>query len=577
MISKSVASRDRRGGSRIAIGCVLLLASATAHAEPPVAPSQVTPSDFRPARNGSAGIDLPAAPGLIPPPNAANLAITLSGFVVEGGFPELADQTRAITDSVVGRRTTLADIYAAASALEGAYGAAGYALVRVVVPPQKLDPHGRLRIVVVDGYIESVDVKGVPERQRGVVAARLAPLVGQRHVKLTEIERRVLLASDVPGLGLKSTLAAGAASGGARLVVEGPDRLVTGLLGVDNNLPRALGSWEYSGAAQVNSPFGYGEQFYLSATTGYDLGRLVDGSNPIQIFGAGFIAPIGIDGLTINPEYTNAITRPAKAPGAPAVTGYFQRADLRASYPVIRTRRETLTLFGALEWDQEYMRPNGFPTDIYSDQYFVWRGKADSLTSLTGGAGVEAAGALSQGLGGRTGVNSAVPLSQQGASPYFTKFNADARWTQPLPEMFNLTLYGSGQTSFGKPLMVSEQLSLDGPGAVSGYPTGTFVVDEGAFGRAELGRTFSAPVYGKPLLIEPYVFGAAAIGFIDLPTAVQQGTLHVGSFGVGARTSFNPASVVSGTDLWVEVARYVSDVPGEREGWRGNLAFSVRF
>jgi hypothetical protein len=55
--------------------------------------------------------------------------------------------------------------------------------------------------------------------------------------------------------------------------------------------------------------------------------------------------------------------------------------------------------------------------------------------------------------------------------------------------------------------------------------------------------------------------------------------LRVGSAGLGARTSVNTTGIpfVSGADLAVELARYVSDVPGEREGWRGNLSFSVRF
>jgi len=555
-----------------------LLTNTMAVAAPAVAPSEVTPRELRPAASTSGGIALPAAPGLVPPSNAGALSITLTRVVVEGGFPDMAAETRAITDRVVGRRVTVADLYAAAGALESAYGGAGYALARVVVPPQKLDPHGAFRLVIVDGYVESIDVKGVPERQRGVVSARLAPLIGRRHVKLTEIERRVLLASDVPGLTLKSTLSSGAATGGTTLVVQGTEGWLTGASGIDNDLPRSLQNWESTRSLQINSPFGYGEQFYFTATTGYDVLKLFDGTIPIQIFGGGFVMPIGADGLTINPEYVNAITRPAPATGVPATTGYYQRADLRASYPLIRTRRETLTLSGALEWDQEYMRPSGFPADLYDDDYYVWRGRADSLTSLNGGAGVSASGWLSQGLGGRTGVGSPTPLSQQGASPYFTKFNITARYTQPLPSMFSLMLYGAGQTSFGKPLMIAEQMSLDGPIAVSGYPTGTFVVDEGALARAELGRTFLFPVYGTQLPVEPYAFGAGAVGAIDMATAVQQATLHVGSVGLGARASVNTNWwLVSGADLGVEVARYFSDVPGERQGWRGNLSFSVRF
>jgi hemolysin activation/secretion protein len=163
-----------------------------------VSPAQVTPRDLRPAASSSGTIALPGAAGLQAPPNAASLSITLGQVIVEGDFPELQSQSATLTDRLRGKRITVADIYAVANAIEQAYAAAGYILVRVVVPPQKLDKGGALRLVIVDGFVEGVDVKGVAESQRSVVAARMASLIGRRHVTLDEIERRLLLASDVP-------------------------------------------------------------------------------------------------------------------------------------------------------------------------------------------------------------------------------------------------------------------------------------------------------------------------------------------------------------------------------------------
>jgi len=559
-----------------AAALTLIFTAASASAQL-VAPSQVTPAELRPAPASSASIALPAAPGLIAPPGAANLSIQLGAVVVEGGFDDLKAQSDSITNGVVGRKVTVAQVYDAASALEAAYGAAGYTLVRVVVPPQKLDPHGALKLIVVDGYVESVDVAGVPERQRALVAARMAPLIGRRRVKLQEIERRVLLASDVPGLALRSTLTPGLQSGGAKLVLEGTDKLVSGSVGIDNNLPKSLGFWEYVVGLQLNDAFGQGEQIYFTETSGDNLDEWLGGRTPVQIVGGGFTLPIGLDGLVINPEYTNAQTRPQAPPDVPASQGYFQRADLRASYPLIRTRAETLTVSSTLEWDQEYLVAKGFGVDLYDDDYFVARGKVDSLTSLSGGAAVQATGELSQGLDGRAGSNSLVPLSQQGASPEFTKLAGTARWTQPLAQAFSVAIVGEGQTSFGRPLMISEQFALDGPSAVSGFPTGEFMVDEGALARAELGRSVNLTLSGSSLGLEPYLFGAGGAGVVDQPTAVQLGTLQVGSIGVGARTTFGAEKIPVGAALGVELARYYSSLPLDRQGWRSNLSFSIRF
>ena len=115
---------------------------------------------------------------------------------------------------------SVAEIFAAANAIEQAYAAHGYVLVRVAVPPQQLKNGGTLRLVVIDGFVEGVDVKGVPEKQRALVQARLASLIGKRHVTLGEIERRLILASDIPGLVLSSTIARGTAPGGTLLVLE---------------------------------------------------------------------------------------------------------------------------------------------------------------------------------------------------------------------------------------------------------------------------------------------------------------------------------------------------------------------
>jgi hemolysin activation/secretion protein len=184
-----------------------------------VSPSRVTPSTLAPPAGPSGAISIASPAGLTPPQNAPNLSIAISNVTVEGGFPELAAETAALAAKIRGRRVTVAEIFAAANAIEQAYAAHGFVLVRVAVPPQQLKNGGQLRLVVIDGFVESVDVKGVPEKQRALVQARLASLIGRRHVTLPEIERRLILASDVPGLVLSSTIGRGAAPGGTLLVL----------------------------------------------------------------------------------------------------------------------------------------------------------------------------------------------------------------------------------------------------------------------------------------------------------------------------------------------------------------------
>jgi hypothetical protein len=264
-------------------------------------------------------LSVPGASPLRAPAGAEKLDVLIDGVSVEGGFAQLAGETTRLEQSILDRRVTVAELYAFANALEVAYEKAGFVLVRTALPPQQLYDHGRLRVLVIDGYVSSIDVKGLPARVRDVIAARVAPLINQRHLTLPEIERSLLIAGDVPGVSLRSTLTPGALDGATVLVIEGTQKLVTGTVGIDDRLPGSEGTWQYMGSLAVNSPFGFGEQFYTSFGLGADIYRATSGQNPLRLYGGGVVVPLGTQGLTINPEYSRTATSALPIPGAARV------------------------------------------------------------------------------------------------------------------------------------------------------------------------------------------------------------------------------------------------------------------
>jgi len=248
-----------RGRSLLA-GLVLLTGGA-AHGQ--VSPVTVTPSTLAPAaRDNGMRVDIPETGALRAPAGAENLRVTLGDVRLEGGFAEVATQSEAVLQTLRGKQVTLAQIYAAASEIEAIHARAGYVLVRVSVPPQDLANGATLRITITDGFIEGVDVSGLPRRVRGPVRARTTPLIGQRHVTLRQIEQALLIAGDTPGLTLRSTLMRGNQPGGTRIVLEGSQQLLQGSLGADNGLDPSLGGSEVSLQLALNSALGLGEQIY---------------------------------------------------------------------------------------------------------------------------------------------------------------------------------------------------------------------------------------------------------------------------------------------------------------------------
>ncbi len=543
-----------------------------------VAPSRVTPESLRPSAPAAPAIEVPSTAPEAAPTGAAGLSVVVGQVEVGGTFPGFEGETQAVVGPLQGKRVTVAELYAAATTLEHAYAAAGYILARVVVPPQKLVDGGAVRLQVVDGVIERVDVSAVPERERAVVSARLAGVVGEPHVRLSEIERDLLLVGDLPGIALKSTLAQGTNPGGTLLVIEATQALVTGSLGIDDRLPRSLGTWTLNSSAAINDALGWGEQAYVSYSTSPN-----DWGVPrLRVVGGGVVLPIGSDGFTLNPEYTESIARPIPAPGSPATTGDFRRLALRANYPFIRSRDETLSLQAALEWDDETLTAIGFGTELYQDEYGAGRVGAHDERLLPWGATAVFDGTFSHGIAGRDGT-ALLPLSQQGASPVFNKVLGSATLRQPLPGEFELTAIGRGQTSFGTPLMLAEQFGLDGSESLSAFASGTFSVDEGMTLRAELSHPFTVSLgalgLAPPLGLSPYLYGAAGRGIVDQATAAQKGIVEAASVGVGMRSA--AAAVADswplGSTLAVEFGRQFSDVPGQRVGYRANVALNVTF
>ena len=133
------------------------------------------------------GFAIPSAPGLTTPAGAEKLYVRLSGLSIKGGLPQLAEATAKIEQGLVGRKVSGAEIFAAARELEAAYARAGYVLVRVVLPPQKLVNGSRLQLIVISGFIERIEFKGVPERVRDRITYLVAPLRERPDLTLKDI------------------------------------------------------------------------------------------------------------------------------------------------------------------------------------------------------------------------------------------------------------------------------------------------------------------------------------------------------------------------------------------------------
>jgi len=504
------------------------------------APSRTLPQTIAPTVQEAQGeIALPATRLTAAPAGAEALSVQVERVVVEGVAPDYAEAVAALTRPVEGRSVTVAALYEVAAKIEALYAKDGRILTRATLPPQSLKDGATLRIVVVEGFIESIDDSRVPAKVRGPIRDRLVKLINRPGLSLPQIERQVLLAARVPGVSLRTTLVPGELVGGARLVLQVEHDAVAGGLGADNTLSSAYDDWNLEARLTANSVFGAGEQFYAFGASATDL-ALTGGHPHRRIVGVGLIAPLGFDGATAQLEYLHADTNPIAPRAVLPVQGQFDRIVAKLSYPLILSRREMLSVSGGFEWTNESQAARGFGVDLSKDALRSF------TLGLEGGKAIGAATTVSSridfnqgisGFGARTPADariSGTPLSRQGSKPDFTKLSATASIDRNLGGPFSARFVLRGQTGFGGALPSAMQFSLDGGEGVSGFDAGSINVDSGLTGRAELAAL--APIGGK-VTVRPYLFAAAGRGWLEKPTVVEKPRPDGWSVGAGARAA----------------------------------------
>ena len=472
------------------------------------------------------------------------MSFELLGFDIVGEFDKFVAVRRELAAPLVGRRVTVADVFNFATKLQAAYVGAGYLLARVVVAPQELNEKARVKIKVIDGFIERLEVEALPAFVRGRVAAVLQPLVNKRHLLQRELERRLLIASDTPGLDLRTTFAAGNEIGGSVLILAGPYRAITASAYIDNAMPRVYGTTQTVALLGFNSVLGLGEQISVSAT-----------GLPVRNFGTDIPDPALCASELCNaawhrwpeifrcdhrrPNHTQCYSGGGHA-------GRFQANECGARLRRVKSRDFQLTVSGRLDLTYEridtlVLNP---PVSLSLDQVRPvratvdgsWRNR-DTDTNIVFGATVSRG---LNALGARTLADASLelPLSRQGADAVFTKLNVGLGVLQNLPSSFFVSTTAYAQSSFNRPLLTSEQFDITGPKALSGFTAGALPGDSAWVARTEVGHLIQLPIETGGVNVTRYLFGATGERLFYQPTVLELGSVHATNFGAGMRFSF---------------------------------------
>ncbi|MET0049299.1 MAG: ShlB/FhaC/HecB family hemolysin secretion/activation protein [Sedimenticola sp.] len=423
-------------------------------------------------------------------PSVGEATVFVRAFRLEGTVT-VFDEQRLLEelDEVTNRDLTISQLRNAAARLTRLYRQAGYLLARAILPPQDVT-EGVITLRIVEGELDSAD-GGVtisdPESsmrldpQRALRIVKRAVPAG-KPIKKADLERGVLLVSDLPGIGATANLSPGAEPGTTHVtvdVIEGP--LFAPQVGLDNAGSRLTGRWQLNAAVDVNDISGIGNQFTAYATHSFGSG----GSDYLSL---SYNQPIGYSGFKLGLDYRQLKYTVGKEFKSADMDGSAESWLLHGSYPVVRTSKTSLFLHGGVEWKDLQDSAAGIKTTDQDIRIATFGGFGSHLDNLGGGGITEGGVSLHLGDLDLSGLPSALAADQAltGAHTHgdFQKLRFNLSRIQRATKDIFFVAALRGQYAADN-LATAEKFQLGGPTGVRAYPVGEGRGDDGVLLKLE--------------------------------------------------------------------------------------------
>lgn len=395
-----------------------------------------------------------------------------------------------------GSRLSLSDLRTLAGRMSAYYNSRGYFVAQAYLPAQDIRD-GAVTIAVVEGHYGAVTLNNGSRLSDGVAHGILSGLGAGDVVASAPLERRLLLLSDIPGIGVNSTLAPGAAVGTSDLIVDITEgRRISGVVQADNAGNRYTGEYRAGAVVNFNNITGRGDVASLRVLSSFEGMNYARASYQTQLRAATVGVAYSWLGYELGEEFAAL-----EADGTATILSAF------ASYPLIRSYRTNL--YGVLLGEAKSFEDNIGATGLTSKK---------SARTLTAGLNGEHRDTLGGGgwsffslnatvgeLDIETDVVRAVDDATARTNGGYQKLAFEAGRLQQVAGP--LSLYGAvkGQVA-SKNLDPSEKMELGGAYNVRAYPEGEGFGDEGYV--ATLEARVTLPRWPMPGRLQ-------AFGFVD--------------------------------------------------------------
>ncbi|CAM8320783.1 FhaC Hemolysin activation/secretion protein [Candidatus Methylopumilus planktonicus] len=428
--------------------------------------------------------------------------VKVTSFVFKGNKIITMEELESFVKKYIGTELTFDEINQAVVSISILYEQKGY-LAQATLPEQNIT-NGIIQVNILEAHFGGTTYLPMGNGEKpNVRESRVMDIVYPSSkvngpLDLKRLERGILLANDLPGIGVGANLKPGLEVGhtDVEVQIENRARFNTSIL-ADNYGSRATGYERVLVSANLFNPLRLGDDLNATIlkTAGTEYMRL------------NYSMPVGNNGLRIGSNATyleyKVITSEFKSLEP---NGHFAGFGLEASYPIYRSRDKNLNL--DFDYDTKAFK-NNTNTEVVSD-YFT-RIFSASLSGdfvdqwLLDGATNNAKFIFDHGKNDlKNSPNYVTDISNSHTHGIFNRAQLSFRRDQFLKNDYTLVIKGSGQLTDHN-LDSSQKFYLGGPTGVRAYPTSEGSGSEGYLLNLELKKDLPFNLTGSIFYDEGYV------------------------------------------------------------------------
>jgi hemolysin activation/secretion protein len=464
----------------------------------------------------------------------------------------------AATGFTPGHLVNLSDLRRMAVKITEYYNSRGFIVAQAYVPAQEI-ADGVVTIAVVEGRYGRVTLQNHSRLHSGVAQDILDGLDSGDLVEADPLDRRLLLLSDLPGVGVKATLSPGTDVGTSDLLVDvTPGASISGEVDVDNYGNPYTGAYQGGGTVNFNEPLGIGDVATI---------RLLTSGAGMQYGRASYQLQWG-DG-TVGAAYAYFHYHLGDQFSVLDASGWEQIASVFGSYPIIRSYDDNLRAL--IDVDHRIFQDSIGATSTVTDKQtnVVTIGLAGDHSDSFGGGGWDAY-SISTSFGDldiETPLARAEDAATLGTNGAYGKLNFSADRLQTVTGPFDVYALVRGQVAF-KNLDISEKMELGGAYAVRAYPEGEAYGDEGYIATVEGRVWLPKPVEWIPGRMQFIAFfDTGAVRFDEDPLPGVPNSATRSGAGIGLDWTSNNDFTARVSYAWIVGDQRATSAPGSGQLW----------